>query len=145
MSLQTDSIFIQALSNSADIAGYVGDRIYSTAIPVPEKDLANVPVPYIIVRFDSLQNQAQTKDDYEGSLDLVDVSVVVAASDREELAQITELARNVIMDYFGNAEPNNEGFDLVPLDYLFTATAVQYDDEKPCFWQALEYQCDTKR
>ena len=27
-------------------------------------------------------------------------------------------------------------------DYQFSAEAVQYDSLKPCYWQALVYQCD---
>ena len=73
MGLSTDSIFIAALSASDDIMEAVGGRIYDTAIPLPDEEAENTPVPYIIVTFDSLQNDQTTKDDrYESEYDKVD-------------------------------------------------------------------------
>ena len=68
MSLATDSIFITALQSNTDLLealGYVEAtetsegapaRLYCTAIPLPDEDANNVPVPYIIVTFDGLTN-----------------------------------------------------------------------------------------
>ena len=30
-----------------------------------------------------------------------------------------------------------------PEDYQFSASQVNYDPKKPCYWQILSYQCDT--
>lgn len=144
MSLQTDAIFIKVLSQSSDIAAIVGDQIYSTAIPLPEEDADNVDVPYIIVSFDGLQNDAFTKDTkYEGSLDKVQVGVTIVAETRPKLAELAELVRNVISRSLENMQDNDEDYALVPIDYGLTAQAVQYDSIKPCYWQVLNYSCDT--
>lgn len=145
MSLQTDRIFIKALSSSEQIYEKVEDRIYPTTIAVPEKDMKNEPLPYIAVEFVDLTNQGLNKDSYEGDYDQVDISVVIAAETREDLADLAELARTTIQNYFENIDEEDEDADLVPLDYEFTASAVKYDDEKPCFWQILSYDCDTKK
>ncbi|MBR7125988.1 MAG: hypothetical protein IKC86_05225, partial [Prevotella sp.] len=70
-SLATDSIFIAAIRSDADIMQEIGGRIYSTAIPLPDEDADNVPVPYIIVTFDGLTNDQTTKDSLEANTDTV--------------------------------------------------------------------------
>lgn len=145
MSLQTDRIFLKALSESTDIAAKVDDRIYSTAIPMPEEDADNVPVPYIIVTFDGLQNDAHTKDSsFEGMEDKVQIGVTVVAETRPKLAELTELVRTAIRTFFEDVQESDEDYSLVPIDYMFSAQAVQYDDLKPCYYQIMSYQCDTE-
>jgi len=146
MSLQTDAIFIKALATSDTISSYVDDRIYSTAIPLPEDDAENVPVPYIIVTFEGMQNDAGTKDSlYESDYDTVQISVGVTAVDRSQLATLTALVRETIRDFFISTDELDEDGDLVPIDYRLSAQSVIFDEFKPCFWQVLNYQCDTKR
>ena len=64
MSLITDVIFVKALRSNYELIEQLpaGD-VYNTAIALPEEEADNAPVPYIIVSFDGLQNQDQTKDD----------------------------------------------------------------------------------
>lgn len=144
MSLQTDAIFIKALQQNADITAVVGDQIYSTAIPLPEEDAENVDVPYIIVTYDGMQNDDFTKDcSYEGASDKVQIGVTIVAGSRPDLAELAELVRATISTYLENIEQSDEDYDLVPNDYTLTAQAVQYDDLKPCYWQVLNYNCDT--
>ena len=63
MSLQTDLIFIRAIRDSQMITNAVGGRIYGTAIPMPDADADKVAVPYVIVTFDGLVNDQETKED----------------------------------------------------------------------------------
>ena len=136
MGLATDSIFIAALSASEDIMEETGGRIYGTAIPLPDEDVENVPLPYIIVTFESLQNGDQTKDDlYEGSEDKVAIGVTVCASKLGGLHDLTQMVRDVLLDYFRNNSTAVE-------DYDFSAQAIQFDSMKPCYWQVLSYQCE---
>ena len=136
MGLSTDSIFIAALSASEDIMEATGGRIYGTAIPLPDEDAENAPVPYIIVTFDSLQNGEMTKDDlYEGTEDKVQVSIEVVGQTLGQLHDMTQMVRDVILDYFRNNATAVE-------DYTFSAQGIQYDSMKPCYWQVLSYQCE---
>ena len=136
MGLATDSIFIAALSASEDIMEATGGRIYGTAIPLPDKDAENVNPPYIIVTFDSLQNDQTTKDDrYESEYDKVNISICVVGQKLGQLHDLTQMIRDVILDYFRNN-------DTAVVDYTFTAQGIQYDSMKPCHWQVLSYQCD---
>ena len=153
MSLCTDIIFVKALrSNDALMEMLAMHDVYNTTIALPDTDLDNAQLPYVIVSFDGLSNDQSTKDDYEGDTDQVTVSIEVAAKTRPELAKIAKMVRATIKRYFSMAReyPNveidgmtDEDYDLVPLDYQFNAQAVMFYDAKPCYWQVLGYQCDT--
>ena len=146
MSLLQDVIFVKALRADSELMAKLpaGD-VYNTAIGLPDEDLNNAPIPYIIVNFDGLTNNDETKDDpFEGDTDDVQISIEIAAPNRIELGQIADMVRKAVHRYFINAEEGDEDFDLVPDDYTFSAQAVNYDPMKPCNWQILNYQCDCK-
>ena len=169
MSLQTDRIFIAAIQSDSTLAEKLGakaatatteavkPRLFTTAIPrayYPNVEafvepVDNCPLPYIIVTFDGLQNDGFTKDDdYEGSTDMVQVSIAIAAESRDDLATLAEEVRQTVKTFMVNytppIEPEEEDLSsLIPVDWDFTASAVQYDMNKPCYWQALVYSCDT--
>lgn len=140
MGLETDSIFIAALTSSAEVMQTIDGRLYSTAIPMPDEDAENVPVPYVIVTFNGLNNEGTTKDDpFEGDTDVVQIGVEVTAVNREQLAELTKLVRTTIHDYLTeDVDDERQTID----DYQFSAEAVQYDSMKPCYWQTIRYQCD---
>ena len=142
MSLETDSIFIAAISSNAELMAELGRtskkpaRLYSTAIPLPDDKADNEPVPFVIVSLDGLTNDQTTKDDpYESDSDQVNIGIMVAASNRAKLATLAKMIRDTVHQYMMDNETLVE-------DYQFSAEAVQYDSLKPCYWQALVYQCD---
>lgn len=145
MSLITDKVFYNALRSNAALMEQVGSRIESTSIPVPDEEFDNVPVPYIIITFDGLQNDGFTKDnDFEGDTDHVQVGIEVAADTRDELGDIMQAIRETVVAYFEDIEGHAcDDYDLVPVNYTFTASPVGYDSMKPCYYQTLNYNCDT--
>ena len=145
MSLQTDIIFVKALRADEELmAKLAAGDVYNTAIALPDEDLDNAPLPYVIVSFDGLTNDIDTKDDpYESDSDAVNISIEIAARTRTELGQLADAVRHQVHRFFLNADPTDEDADLIPHDYQFSAQAVNYDSMKPCYWQVLTYQCDT--
>ena len=145
MSLQTDIIFVKALRADEELmAKLAAGDVYNTAIALPDEDLDNAPLPYVIVSFDGLTNDIDTKDDpYESDSDAVNISIEIAARTRPELSQLADAVRHQVHQYFLDADPTDEDADLIPHDYQFSAQAVNYDSLKPCYWQVLTYQCDT--
>ena len=143
MSLQTDIIFVAAIKSDASILGQLkaGD-VYNTTIALPDEDLDNAPVPYCIVSQGEVVNDGTTKDDYEGDTDTVKITVEVAARTRAELGTLADKIRKAVRRYFIASEEGDEGHDMVPLDYQFSASPVNYDPLKPCYWMELIYQCD---
>lgn len=144
MSLVTDIIFVKALQQNSTLMQMLpAGGVYNTAIAVPDADLNNAPVPYIIVTFDGMQNDSFSKDaQFEGEDDKVQIGIEVAAETREQLGEMVTLVRNTIKNYFENLTYDDEDYSLVPVDYALTATGVSYDPDKPCFWQILNYNCD---
>ena len=145
MSLQTDIIFVKALRADEELmAKLAAGDVYNTAIALPDEDLDNAPLPYVIVSFDGLTNDIDTKDDPdESDSDAVNISIEIAARTRSELGQLAEAVGHQVHQYFLDADPTDEDADLIPHDYQFSAQAVNYDSLKPCYWQILTYQCDT--
>ena len=151
MSLATDSIFITALQSSPElmetITVYVSKgvehrsehpRLYGTAIPLPEEDADNVPVPYLIVTFDGLNNDQTTKDDaYESDSDHVQIGIEATAPTLEALHTLTQKVREVVHSYFVEHETQVSG-------YQFRAEPIIYDEWKPGYGQVLRYQCDVE-
>ena len=144
MSLATDSIFITALQSNGDLMEALGydaqtgepSRLYCTAIPLPDEDADNVPVPYAIVTFDGLTNDQGTKDDrYESEYDTVNIGVEVTARNINELHDLTQTVRDTILSYLREN-------DTAIMDYNFAAQQIQFDSLKPCYWQVLTYQCE---
>ena len=145
MSLITDKVFYNALRSNADLMTQVGGRIESTSIPVPDDEFENTPVPYVIITFDGLQNEGFTKDNsFEGDTDRVQVGIVVAANTRDDLGDIMQAIRAIIIAYFEDGENHTyDDHDLVPNSYTFSAGQIGYDPDKPCYYQTLTYNCDT--
>ena len=145
MSLITDKVFYNALRSNAYLMAQVGGRIESTSIPVPDEEFINEPVPYIIITFDGLQNEGWTKDNsFEGDTDKVQVSIEVAAEDRDALGSIMQQVREAVIAYFEDTDGHAwDDYQYVPDDYTLSASAVGYDSVKPCYYQTLTYNCDT--
>lgn len=147
MSLLTDLIFVKALrSNSELIMQLPAGDVYNTTIALPDVDMDNAPLPYVIVSFDGMQNQDETKDNsFEGDSDNVQISIEVAAQTRPQLGNLMTAVRETVRDYFiaHNGDDSDEDFALIPYDMKPSAGRVAYDPDKPCYWQVLSYQCET--
>lgn len=145
MSLQTDIIFVKALRANQEIMEQLpaGD-VYNTTIALPDEEAENAQLPYVIVSFDGLTNDQDSKDDpFESESDQVSISIEVAARTRQELGELATKVRHQVHQYFMEIDEDDEDIDMIPLDYQFTAQAVIYNADKPCYWQVLNYQCDT--
>lgn len=143
MSLQTDIIFVKAIKSDTELLQQlaIGD-VYNTAIALPDEDIDNADVPYVIVSQGEVVNDGTTKDDYEGDTDTVSITIEVAARTRAELGTLADRIRKTVRRYFMASEEGDELHDMVPLDYQFSAKPVTYDPLKPCWWMELNYQCD---
>lgn len=143
MSLQTDIIFVAAIKSDTELLKQlaIGD-VYNTTIAMPDEDLDNAEVPYVIVSQGEVVNDGTTKDDYEGDTDTVSITIEVAARTRAELGTLADRIRKAVRRYFRASEEGDELHDMVPLDYQFSAKPVTYDPMKPCWWMELNYQCD---
>lgn len=143
MSLQTDIVFVAAIKSDTELLQQLaaGD-VYNTTIALPDEDLDNAPLPYVIVSQGEVVNDGTTKDDYEGEMDSVKITVEVTARTRAELGKLAGMIRKTVRRFFIDSEEGDEMHGLVPYDYQFSASPVNYDQLKPCYWMELIYQCD---
>lgn len=145
MSLQTDIVFVAAIKSDGELLRqFKAGDVYNTSIALPDKEADNAPVPYVIVAQGEVVNDQTTKDDYESDTDSVTITIEVAAKTRPELAALANRIRKAVRRYFQNASEGDDDFDLVPIDYQFSAKPVTYDPLKPCYWMELNYQCDVR-
>jgi hypothetical protein len=140
MSLLTDKFFYSALTQSEDVTAIVDDRIFNPARTTVDED--EDKIPYIIITFEGLQNNADTKDDgVEGDEDRVTVNILCVHEDCDALGDMTELVRQTLCDYWDTHRCD----PLTPITWQFSASRVEYDPDKPCCYQTLIYQCDTNK
>lgn len=140
MSLQTDTFFVQVLTASTDVQAIVDGRIYDTIDDEIEPDTA--AVPYVMIYNDGTDNQTQSKDDEcESDYDNDNIRLQVVAQSRSQLATLATLIRSTIRSAAHSASTTALGFDLV--DYAFHAGAVLFDEDGPCYYQDLIYNCET--
>lgn len=148
MGLLTDIAFAKAIRSNAELLEELpaGD-VYNVAIALPDRDVANAPLPYVIVGHEGMTNSDTTKDDdFEGEIDTATVTVTVAAPTREKLGELAVTIRQTVREYFleNYGDTSEEEHAEIPEDVSFSAGGVSYDPDKPCFWQVLTYQCQTK-
>jgi hypothetical protein len=148
MSLLTDIAFAAAIRSNADLLAELpaGD-VYNTSIALPDRDVENAPIPYVIVGFAGMQSDADTKDDdFEGESDSVQIIITTTAPTREKLGELMADIRTTVRDYFREhqGDTSDDVFAQIPDDMSVSASGVSYDPDKPCYWQELTYNCITK-
>lgn len=143
MSLVTDKFFAKALRSDSGIMEAVGGRIFNTVDDEIDPDSAAIPSIFIFNQ--GTTNDLGTKDDpYESDTDHDNIMLGISAANREELGNIATKVRQVIKDAatdWTEDDFRDLGFDLT--DYTFTASGVTWDQMKPCYWQELNYNCET--
>lgn len=147
MSLLTGRIFYEALKQDKELDKMVGGRIFSTAIEVPPAEEDNTPPPYIILMYGRLSNDQGSKDGYEGESDMIGISASINARSTDEVLDIAEKVRNTVLDYMNAVKDGmveSENAYLLPDDYAFSASGVEWNWEKPCYTITLFWDCDTK-
>jgi hypothetical protein len=150
MGLLTDSFFVKAIKSNADLLAMLpaGD-IYNN-VADPDYDMENVPIPYIIVNNDGGQEGGTTKDSWSESVeDRVNISILMVANNRNELANITLAVRKTISDFMKatwtriESGSTEEGDEIAPTQYDFTFSDIAYVMEKPACRQMFYYDCVT--
>lgn len=145
MSLRIGSAFLAALRANADLQTMLGgmaaadDETYTGArifyVARMEADELQDRIPYIVVMPKGITTQGN-KDDYDAE-EVATVEVLCVATDGESLVELAEMVKTTIDDSLQGDETYRID------DFAFSASAVQFDPDKPCFFQTLTYQCST--
>ena len=149
MSHKTGIIFNEALRHCDAFVSATGGRIYFTSNEVSPLDRDNTPLPYVVLTLDSVVNHQGTKDSWEGDTDMATLTLEVNAKNSEQVAELTDMARDAVVDYFDavvSEEVETEYADLVPLDIIsLSSNGIHWDFRKPCYYTELTWACDVKR
>jgi len=146
MSLEVDKFFIRALRKS-DAKDATEGRIFGTARTTAEEQ--EDKLPYIVVTFDGLTNAAEWKDCVgDSDNDVVKIGVLCCAGDRESLATLTQVVRKAIRDQEEEILETEVFWSQVDWsfevnDWTLSAGPVEYDPQKPCHYQTLNYEVET--
>ena len=150
MGLLTDSFFVKAIKSNTDLMEILPEGDIYNNVADPDYDMENVEIPYIIVNNDGGQEGDTTKDSWsEGIEDKVNISILMVANNREELADITLAVRKTITEYLKatwarmQSGSTEEGDELAPTEYQFSFSDIAFDMGKPACRQMFYYDCTT--
>ena len=150
MGLLTDSFFVKAIKSNADLLAMLLDGDIYCNVADPDYDMENVPIPYIIVNNDGGSEGDTTKDSWSESVeDKVNISILMVANNRDELADITLAVRKTVTEYVKAAWVRQqsgspeEGDELAPTEYNFSFSDIAFDMGKPACRQMFYYDCVT--
>ena len=144
MSLKTDLFFARSCRRLSIMETTEG-RVFNTGRDEISEE--EDKIPYIIITNDGTQNQEESKDsEVESDYDNDTVSVLVVSDTRSHLAELAEEVRKSVKQDVEDMEMDKDmakEFGFLINDYSFSASAVEYDPSKPCFFQTLTYICET--
>lgn len=141
MSLAVDTVFMAAIEADSKVMEIIGGRRWCTSAPMPEeKFLENVEVPFVIVNFDGYQSDQGTKDNpFDSGDDTVNVSILIAANNPDELSDLAARVRRAVYNYL----VTHMGDDDVPQSTTPGGGQKFYDEDKPAYCISLTWQCAT--
>lgn len=134
-----DKLIYDALRANEALMQATGQRIKDACYEVSPDQDDNVPLPYIVVTDDGGDSQPETKDTmWYSTEESATVSVIISAESHNEVNSLRRLCRRAIADYMASdAVTDDELPDLTGI----RREGVQWDWMKPCYWDALRYQC----
>lgn len=141
---QLDDIIYDAILADELIMQEIGDRnlVRSTCFPVPSNKEDNTPIPNILIIYNGAQNNISSKDCvWEGTEDTVDVSVSVAHATPNLVKSLLRKVRIAVNKHMVSLY--NQGETIPELNTL-TIDTLMWDELKPCYYQEINYQCETK-
>lgn len=144
MSLKTDLFFARSCRRLSIMEATEG-RVFNTGRDEISEE--EDKIPYIIITNDGTQNDEESKDVVaESDYDRDTISVLVVSDTRSHLAELAEEVRKSVKQDVEDMDMDEDmakEFGFLINDYSFSASAVEYDPSKPCFFQTLTYNCET--
>lgn len=140
--LRLDKIFFDAITADDELMTAVGGRVKSTCFEVPPAEQDNTPLPYILILDEGKAPSVTTKDDgWMPSLWIAGAGVLVGAISPNEVDALVMKAMQAIANHIETLY--SQGKDIPSLREGFPQTqGVQWDWEKPCYFDIAHYQCD---
>jgi hypothetical protein len=140
--LRLDNIFVDAITSDTELMQAVGNHVKSTCFEVSPDAQDNTPLPYILILDEGKAPSQTTKDDeWMPSLWAVGAGVEVAAKSPNQVDAIMMKAMKAIANHMKTLY--SQGEEIPYLNEGFPQTqGVNWDWDKPCYFDIAHYQCD---
>lgn len=140
MAKELTDILLAAIEANDELVTITGSRVYDTANEVPSWQDDNTPLPYIVVIENGSQNDQATKDSvWEGDTDHCNASIIICAETPDKVRSLRRKVRKAVEDYIVSMADQGE---TIPYLTASSNEGVAWDDVKPCYNDAIHYQCD---
>lgn len=140
MAKELTDILLDAIEANDELVTITGSRVYDTANEVPSWQDDNTPLPYIVVIENGSQNDQATKDSvWEGDTDHCNASIIICAETPDKVRSMRRKVRKAVEDYIVSMAEQGE---TIPYLTASSNEGVAWDDVKPCYNDAIHYQCD---
>lgn len=140
MAKELTDILLAAIEANDELVTITGSRVYDTANEVPSWQDDNTPLPYLVVIENVSQNEQATKDSvWEGDTDHCNASIIICAETPDKVRSMRRKVRKAVKDYIVSMADQGE---TIPYLTASSNEGVAWDDMKPCYNDAIRYQCD---
>lgn len=140
MAKELTDILLAAIEANDELVTITGSRVYDTANEVPSWQDDNTPLPYLVVIENGSQNEQATKDSvWEGDTDHCNASIIICAETPDKVRSMRRKVRKAVKDYIVSMADQGE---TIPYLTASSNEGVAWDDMKPCYNDAIHYQCD---
>ena len=141
MAKELTDILLDAIKANDELVTMTGSRVFDTCNEVPSwQDKDNTQCPYIVIVEKPATNDTSTKDWlWESYIDHCAASIIICDETPDKVRALRRKVRKAVADYIeyladqGESVPNltSSGYE-----------GVAWDEMKPCYNDAINYQCD---
>lgn len=141
MAKELTDILLAAIEANDELVQLTGSRVFDTCNEVPSwVDKDNTQLPYLVVVENGSQNDQATKDSvWEGDTDHCNASIIICAETPDKVRSMRRKVRKAVKDYIVSMAEQGE---TIPYLTASSNEGVAWDDMKPCYNDAIHYQCD---
>ena len=141
MAKELTDILLAAIEANDELVNLTGSRVFDTCNEVPSwVDKDNTQLPYLVVIEKAANNDTTTKDwVWESYIDHCAASIVICAKTPDDVRSLRRKVRKAVEDYIEYLAAQVESVpNLTSSGY----EGVAWDEMKPCYNDAINYQCD---
>ena len=141
MAKELTDILLAAIEANEELVALTGSRVFDTCNEVPSwVDKDNTQLPYLVVVENGSQNDQATKDSvWESDTDHCNASIIICAETPDKVRSMRRKVRKAVKDYIVSMAEQGE---TIPYLTASSNEGVAWDDMKPCYNDAIHYQCD---
>ena len=141
MAKELTDILLDAIEANQELVTLTGSRVFDTCNEVPSwQDKDNTQLPYLVIVEKPATNDNGTKDwMWESPTDHCAASIIVCDETPDKVRSLRRKVRKAVEDYIAYLAEQGES---IPTLTSSGYEGVAWDEMKPCYNDAINYQCD---